>query len=242
MPRERRLLRPDQLLITCEHGGNRVPARYRRAFAHAGPALASHRGYDRGALELARELSRCLHAALVYSTISRLLIELNRSLSHRHAFSPYARRLPIPLREELVARYYMPYRRAVEQQITRAVRRGRRMVHLSSHSFTPRRAGVLRTVDIGLLYDPHRSAEAAFCARWRQLLIARDARLRVRRNYPYRGSADGLTTALRRQFPERAYLGIELEVNQRFVRAGGDAWRELRALLVDTFAEALRAR
>jgi hypothetical protein len=36
----------------------------------------------------------------------------------------------------------------------------------------------------------------------------------VRRNYPYRGTADGFTTYLRRQFSARKYLGIELEVNQ----------------------------
>src|SRR5436305_13375521 len=49
MPRKRRLLRYE-LLITCEHGGNAVPERYRGAFAGAARALASHRGYDPGAL------------------------------------------------------------------------------------------------------------------------------------------------------------------------------------------------
>jgi hypothetical protein len=58
--------------------------------------------------------------------------------------------------------------------------------------------------------------------------------LRVRRNYPYAGKADGLTAYLRRLFPGAAYLGVELEVNQQCVRAPRGDWLALRRLLVDT--------
>ena len=45
------------LVITCEHGGNRIPAPYRDLF-HAHQALLdSHRGYDSGALIMARALA-----------------------------------------------------------------------------------------------------------------------------------------------------------------------------------------
>jgi hypothetical protein len=47
------------------------------------------------------------------------------------------------------------------------------------------------------------------------VLADRRPEMRVRRNYPYLGKTDGLTTYLRRQFPAEQYLGIELEVNQR---------------------------
>jgi predicted N-formylglutamate amidohydrolase len=217
-----------------------VPPRYRAAFAGAERALASHRGYDSGALELARQFARALHAPLVYSTTSRLLIELNRSLGHPQSFSPYALRLPAQTRVELVRRYYAPYRAAVAGHVARAVSRGRRIVHLSCHSFTPRLAGIVRHADVGLLFDPRRRAEAVFCSRWQASLQASEPRLRVRRNYPYRGAADGLTTDLRRRWPDGAYIGIELEVNQKFPHGDTARWAELRRLLVATFAEALR--
>jgi len=51
--------------------------------------------------------------------------------------------------------------------------------------------------------------------------------LRVRRNYPYAGKGDGLTSHLRLHFPPRAYVGIELEVNQSIVLAGGRRWTAL---------------
>jgi hypothetical protein len=56
----------------------------------------------------------------------------------------------------------------------------------------------------------------------------------VRRNYPYRGSADGLTTHLRRLHPDGRYAGVEIEVNQKHTIGDGEAWRALRRLLVET--------
>jgi hypothetical protein len=41
----------------------------------------------------------------------------------------------------------------------------------------------------------------------------------VRRNYPYLGRSDGLTTYLRRRFDRDRYVGVEIEVNQRLCGA-----------------------
>lgn len=41
------------------------------------------------------------------------------------------------------------------------------------------------------------------------------AGVRVRLNYPYRGTADVLTKTLRLQLPSSTYAGLELELNQR---------------------------
>jgi hypothetical protein len=61
--------------------------------------------------------------------------------------------------------------------------------------------------------------------------------LRVRRNYPYAGKGDGLTRHLRRRFPPREYVGIELEVNQRIVIDAGARWIALRRMLVESLRE-----
>ena len=39
--------------------------------------------------------------------------------------------------------------------------RGRRVIHISSHSFTPELDGKVRSADVGLLYHPGRHGEAA---------------------------------------------------------------------------------
>src|SRR3954454_18838003 len=58
--------------------------------------------------------------------------------------------------------------------------------------------------------------------------------LRVRRNYPYAGKGDGLTSHLRVRFAQCDYVGIELEVNQGIVFAAGRRWMALRRMLIDS--------
>ena len=225
------------LLVTCEHGGNRVPREYRRLFAGWESVLASHRGYDPGALALARDLARAFDAPLVSSTVTRLLVELNRSPGHSELHSEITRDLAPSEKAKIAARYYEPYRSEVEQRVARATAARRRVIHISAHSFVPVLNGRRRNADIGLLYDPRRPAERALCARWRQCLGARASRLRVRRNYPYRGYADGLTTYLRRRYSRHGYIGVEIEVNQKHVLAGERQWRMLREVLVQSVGD-----
>lgn len=229
---------PARVLITCEHGGNRIPAPYRTCFRGHEEALASHRGHDPGALALARELARACHAPLVYATVSRLLIELNRSPGHPRLYSEFTRALSADRKRALYARHYLPYRRTVEQRVIAGLGLCRRVIHVSAHSYTPVLDGRPRHADVGLLYDPQRSAEVRLCAAWQTALRALRPDLVVRRNYPYRGVADGLTTHLRRRYGA-AYLGIEIEVNQRHALGDAAEWRKLRRAIAQAFTAAL---
>jgi predicted N-formylglutamate amidohydrolase len=231
----------DAFLITCEHGGNRIPAPYRRLFRASAALLQSHRGYDPGALAMARALAGAFGAPLVASSTSRLLIDLNRSIGHPQLYSAATRRLPAPLREKIVELHYRPYRVQVERLVRRFVSRGRRVIHISSHSFTPELHGNVRRADVGLLYHPGRAGEAELCSRWKASLALSAPGLRVRRNYPYAGKGDGLTSHLRAHFPRAAYVGIELEVNQAIVLAAGRAWAALRGVLIDSLRAAAAA-
>ena len=230
----------DVFLITCEHGGNRIPAPYRRLFRERRALLDSHRGHDPGALVMAGALAGSFRAPLVTSTVSRLLVDLNRSLGHPRVHSAAMRGAPATLRAEIVAHHYRPYRAQVERFVRRSVARGRRVIHISSHSFTPELDGKVRRADVGLLYDPKRHGEAALCARWKASLAALAPELRVRRNYPYAGKDDGQTSHLRVRFPETAYVGIELEVNQGIVAVAGRRWSALRRVLIDSLRVAIK--
>jgi len=229
------------LLLSCEHGGNRVPAAYRALFPgpRAARALESHRGWDPGALDVARAFARRVGAPLFEGRVTRLLVELNRSPHHPRLFSEFSARLPPAERAMLLARHYYPYRDAVERAIGVRVGKGQAVLHLSVHTFVGTWHDQAREAEIGLLYDPARPGERHFCAEWRDSLQAMAPYLRVRRNYPYRGVSDGLVTHLRRRFSARRYVAIELEVCQTLVAAPGAARRETIAVLVDSF---LRAR
>lgn len=224
----------DYLLITCEHGGNRIPRPYAHLFRGAEELLESHRGWDPGALPLARLLARKLDRPLFYVTWSRLFVEANRAPSNPRIWSRFTKALPKAEREEILERWWWPHRRAVEEAVASGTAGGRRVIHVAVHSFTPDLDGEVRNADLTFLYDSRRRAEADLCHRWARVLRELDPELRLRFNYPYRGAADGLSTWLRQRFPGERYLGIELEVNQALV--GTKGWRSVQ----NRIAESLR--
>jgi len=229
--------RPERVVLSCEHATAAIPPRYAPRFARARGVLATHRAFDPGALMLARALSRRLHAPLVVAHASRLLVDANRSEHHAACFSRYTLPLAAEEREQLLERYHRRHRNAVRAELEAALRGGGRVLHVSVHSFTPVLRGVVRRADVGLLYDPARTREKQLARCWAAGLRARDPALRVRANYPYRGTADGLTTTLRRELPAAAYLGLELEVSQRWITRPS----RRTASRIDALAEALDA-
>jgi len=222
------MVRVDALVLACEHASKRVPLRFQKLFRRRESLLDSHRGWDPGALELAHHLARQFEAPLFRGVVTRLLVDLNRSLPSPTLFSEYALRLEEKQRLDLLARYWEPYRHAVRRCLEEELERGRTVLHFSVHSFTPKLRGEARRTDVGLLFDPARSAEARFCRALRAALQRELPELRIDMNEPYSGVSDGLTTTLRAEFPKTRYLGIEFEVNQRFARGERERWRALQ--------------
>ncbi len=229
----------DRLVVSCEHGGNRVPRRYAAWFLGGEAALGSHRGYDPGALALARRLARAAGAPLHYATTTRLLVELNRSVTHRDLFSPFVAGASREEKERIIRRYYRPYRDRITKRIAGSAARGLRTLHVGVHSFTPVWEGREREIDVALLYDPARPLERAVCGRWLAALRDSAPDLRLRRNAPYRGTDDGLTTHLRRTFAPDVYLGVELEVSQELLAPGARARRRVSRVVEESLRRVL---
>ena len=202
-----------KLILTCEHGGNNIPEAYEKYFKNKA-VLKTHRGYDLGALDLFKTLESLSYTSYCSKT-SRSLVELNRSLHHKNLFSEFTKDLPNIETAEIISTYYLPYRLAVENNIKSYIENGETVLHLSIHSFTPILNNIERNCDIGLLFDSSKKAEKCFCKQFKTDLLKQNPSLKVRFNYPYLGKADGFTTHLRKQFPTN-YLGIEIEVNQKF--------------------------
>ncbi|MDA1313483.1 MAG: N-formylglutamate amidohydrolase [Acidobacteria bacterium] len=213
-----------EFVVSCEHASAHVPRAY-RGLGLSASDIESHAGWDKGARELARKISRLLDCPRFEGKHSRLLIDLNRSLHHAKVIPSDSFGLPVPGNQALgnqalsaeerrrrIERYYLPYRREVEAGLSKVIQTRGRVIHRSVHTFTGRLNGVTRDADVGLLYDPARLAEKEFAKLWAERL--RGAGFRVRFNYPYSGRADGFTTSCRKKFDAGAYLGIELEVNQ----------------------------
>ncbi len=232
------------VLLTCEHGGREVPKPYRRHFSGGRAVLDSHRGYDPGSLGVALRMASRLPAPIIFSTVTRLLIDLNRSLDQPDTFSEFTRELPAAERTRIISSYYTPHRERVEQTVFAAIAAGQRVLHLGVHSCADELKGSKRELDIALLFDEARPLEQVLCERWRHEMNQRAGDLRYPFNAPYRGADDGLTTALRHRFKPREYLGIEIEVRQGMIgrvpeqRAAGELLAStLRTLLRDDVAK-----
>lgn len=212
--------KPIHILFTCEHGGHEIPSEYKSLFSKATPWLKSHQGWDKGALEVAKALATHFHTELIYSQISRLLVDLNRSVGHPHLFSAWTKELPKEEKQKIMEKYYLPYRKRVMDHIHQKIDSGFLLLHISVHSFTPIWKGKIRKTEIGLLFDPHREKEKMFCQKWRKIMSLHSSQLKIHFNRPYRGNTDGLTESLRHIFSQNNYLGIELEINQKLLQDG----------------------
>jgi predicted N-formylglutamate amidohydrolase len=200
-------------IITCEHAGNEIPMEFASFFHPSPEVLTSHRGWDPGALILAEFLAEHLNASLHGFTVTRLLIETNRSLNSPQLFSEFSKNIPDAKKLELINEYYHSYRDAVEEEIAELQKPA---IHISVHTFTPVWGGKDRQTDIGLLFDPSRQVESALCAIWQRHLKALLPEKNIHFNEPYNGTDDGFTSYLRTKFTDESYAGIEIEVNQKY--------------------------
>ena len=122
------------LILTCEHAGNKIPPAWKKRFNPPKRILESHRGIDIGAKELLLSMNKELKAPFHLYENSRLLIELNRSLHHPRLFSEFSKTFTDEEKMTLINAYNLPYRQAVEEALRAKVRRSKKpLLHLSMH-------------------------------------------------------------------------------------------------------------
>jgi len=197
-----------------------------------GGKTRDHEGADRAARFAAQRLAERLDAPLIENEFSPRLVDVGRSVGNRRLFPSQASEWILSQgdgavasrtrslswgkadRTRLVEEIRTPYRKSIRQQISRLMIRHPFVVHLSVRTFAAKYRGGHRRTDIGLGYDPGAAHEVAFCLDWIDELYDRMPMVRVRRNYPRRGTIDSVTRAMRRHFAGMPYLGIELQLNR----------------------------
>lgn len=203
-------------MVSCEHASNNIPPKYTHLFTEAEELLKTHRGWDIGALPLYHMLCEknwvFAHKAAEWS---RLLIDLNRSITHLDAFSSITKQLPQSEKTAIIETYYQPYRTWLIEHMQEQHKQHVPIRHLSLHSFTPILNDHVRNCDIGLLYDPKRYPEINFCERFKIVMQKINLKWVIRKNYPYLGIGNAFTSYMRKQIPEEFYTGIEIEMNQK---------------------------
>ena len=214
-----------QVVVSCEHASNRLPDGMEAPQA----LLDLHIAWDPGAVIVARHLAALFDVPLHAGKYSRLVADLNRTLGNSRLIRtasdghkiPFNRRLDEAEVQRRIEEYYLPYRKGVADNVAEIVDRRGRCVHLCIHTFTPKLRDKVRGNDVGLLYDPYRQPEAALVHELREVMVARSG-LVVWLNRPYSGLADGILPRMRESHSQEHFIGIELEVNQKFTGQPGE--------------------
>ena len=195
------------VVLSCEHGGNVIPEQYASLFKDAAVVLNSHRGYDIGALELYNCFKNKQVVFNQCATVSRLVVDINRSLHRKSLFSEFTKALPASEKESILNAIYYAFRNSFKQEIYKLWEQDRTVLHLSVHSFTPELNGLIRQTDFGILYHPGRLQEKHFAKVWKSEIEKVLPGFRTRFNYPFQGKPDGHVRYFRDKESEK-YLGI----------------------------------
>jgi len=219
------------LLLICDHASHRVP----RSLAGLGlppQELTRHIGWDIGAAEVTRRLSRALDCTAVLCNWSRLVIDCNRDPADPEAVPEESDGTVIPgnrgLTEADLARrtdeLFWPYHRAVGDSIAHLWRRGDRVppAVFAVHSFTPhlRARHEERPWHVGFLWnrDPRLAVPL--------MRTCRDDGLVVGDNEPYDGREMAWTTEHHAAVSGLPHAGVEIRQDLVSDEAGCAVWAE----------------
>ena len=213
-------------VILCDHASNYIPAAY-GDLGLSDAERTSHIAWDPGALAVSKRLSIALNAPLVQSTVSRLMIDCNRSLDASNLFWTLSEATRIAANEGLdqaekalrIDRYYRPYHAAVTALIDARVKARQETVLVCMHSFTPVYNGVARPWAAGLIHG----GDAAFARGVFDSLCAKREGLVIGWNEPY-SAVDGVTFTLEHHGDVRGLPAVMVEIrNDEIQTAEGEA-------------------
>jgi predicted N-formylglutamate amidohydrolase len=230
-----------RVVLLCDHASRAVPRRL-GTLGLEEAELARHIGWDIGAAEVTRHLSRRLDAQAFLSGYSRLVVDCNRKLDEPSAAPAVSDRTVVPANQCLAPEdiawraeaVYWPYQRAIAAALDAFEAKGIAPAVVSIHSFTPVFDAMHRPWHIGILW--HRDDRLA-----KPLLgsLAADPAIAVGDNEPYTGGSPHAYTipthGLARGLPH-----VQFEIRQDLIADadGAERWanrihRALAAVLAD---------
>ncbi|CAI0877260.1 Predicted N-formylglutamate amidohydrolase [Serratia liquefaciens] len=222
-------------LLLCDHAGQAIPQQLGDLGLPPGE-IDRHIGWDIGALNVSRHLSRQLDAPLIHQRYSRLVIDCNRTPGIPSSIPELSELTPIPgnvgiAAEQALAReheIFLPYHQAITDSLDARQRSGLPTAIVAMHSFTPVFKGNARPWQVGLLFN--RQPEFALLL---AELLREEGDLQVGINEPY-AMTDATDYTLpvhaeRRQLP---YVGIEIRQDLLADQQGQQAWAERFARLL----------
>ena len=205
-------------LFSCEHATCAVPEAFRETFRGSEETVASTKGWDPVALNLAQGFSMKFRTPLVHGDVTRLLIDLNEEGDLR--WSSFSGKLPEATQAKLVDRHERPYRQALRSRITDDLGRNHQVLHVMIHTEEGGSELLLETVRDGLARE--------VADGWKARLSANGVEMRVMKI-----DGTGLMERLVVNYPEDRYGLLRLKVPQSYFLEGKPLrWETLKKFLL----------
>jgi hypothetical protein len=210
-------------LFSCEHATCAVPEAFREVFKGSEDIVASTKGWDPGALNLAQGFSMKFRTPLIHGDVTRLLIDLNEEGDLR--WSNFSGKLPEATQTKLTDRHERPYRLALNNRINDDLARNHKILHLMLHTEEGGPELVLEIQRDGFARE---AAEV-----WRATLAANGVEMRVTK---IEGS--GLMARLTETYPGDRYGLMRLKVPQSYFLEGKPLrWETLKKFLLTSLPQ-----
>ncbi len=227
-------------VFVCDHASNFLPPPYDTSLGITEADKIAHIAWDPGALGVARGLSRALDAPLVFTTVSRLIIDCNREETRPDLIPCLSetteiagnRDIPAAEKDFRLNLAHRPFHNAIDKVISQRLERGVPTAVVSIHTFTPVYKGNSRPWEIGLISENDRSLADPVIA---DLNTRGD--LTVGDNEPYAPS-DGVYYTIRRHGEDRQLPCLMIEIRNDEVRtpAEEDRWTQILAPVLENAA------
>jgi len=229
------------IVLVCDHASNFFPPPYDTSLNVSEADKSAHIAWDPGALGVARGLSRALDAPLVFTTVSRLIIDCNREESRADLIPCLSETTEIAGNRDLspeeksfrIGLAHRPFHAAIDRVLNERKERGLQSAVVSIHSFTPVYKGQSRPWEIGLIYETDRRLADPVLAD-----LAALGDLTVGDNEPY-SPADGVYYTIRRHGEDRQLpcLMIEIRNDEITTPEEESRWSDLLAPMLARAAE-----
>lgn len=225
-------------VLFCDHASNFIPSAYGDLGLPA-ELREEHIAWDPGALPVALHLSQLLDAPLVAGAVSRLVLDVNRSETSPTLIPEVSEFGPIPgnagldaaARARRIRQVHAPFHAACAAVM--GARRGRKLIGVAIHTFTPVFKGESRPWQIGILFDRDREVGDHLISG-----LGREGGLTVGENQPY-GPWDGVYWTLDRHVQASGLPSVMIEIRNDEVRTEERqrAWAKRLANLLLSFGQ-----
>ncbi|TYC52211.1 N-formylglutamate amidohydrolase [Rhodobacterales bacterium] len=229
------------IVLVCDHASNFFPPPYDTSLKVSEADKSAHIAWDPGALGVAKGLSKRLDAPLVYTTVSRLIIDCNREEDRDDLIPSLSETTEIEGNRNLSSDEkafrldlaHRPFHDAIDGVLDTRKARGLPTAVISIHSFTPVYKGKSRPWEIGLISETDRRLADPVLAD-----LAARGDLTVGDNEPYAPS-DGVYYTIRRHGQDRHLPCLMIEIRNDEVRTAEEEarWSELLAPMLQRAAQ-----